>query len=97
MSILLLGVIGADLGDAACDPFPLALGGSLRFATAPESADACFDFCIPDCFCCTPSAPAAPAFSLPRAESASEGPAAPAESLVAGVLSVIDHIPIAAP
>jgi hypothetical protein len=95
-AILLLGLLGMDLADAACDPLPLPQGDRAHFAAAPEPQDACADFCVPDCFCCSAGIPAVPGISLPGAWAASGEPAERLENLIAGVSPVVDHIPITA-
>jgi hypothetical protein len=62
-AMLLLGVIGADIVGGRCD-LPQAAGWA---RTAPAAtvacsteADACVAGCVPDCFSCSRSEPAAP-------------------------------------
>jgi hypothetical protein len=95
-ALALLALIARDLQNSGCDPLdaarPLALAETPRDA-AP--ADACTGGCVPDCFCCSTTLPAAemppllPAIVLAgRVESVSAATAL-------GFSSHPDHVPIA--
>ncbi len=94
-ALLILGVIGFELGDTACDPLRVGLGDARLSAVPTDGADACADQCLNDCFCCATTVPAAaPGFSglaavdldrtLPRFQPPASGYSLP-----------IDHVPLA--
>ena len=95
IALLILSVIGLDLGDSGCDPLRVGLGDRLLSPAPTHAPDACSDLCLPDCFCCaTTVAAAAPARtgrpavtlarSLPRLAPPASGYSIP-----------IDHVPLA--
>jgi hypothetical protein len=59
VAVLVLGLLALDIGDAWCDPL-VDPGGELLTSTSGASAtDPCSGTCVPDCFCCSSSVPAA--------------------------------------
>ena len=95
MALLILGVIGSDLGDVACDPLRLGLGDAILSQASAAPADACADQCFPDCFCCAPTVAA----GLPEIAGAPVAMRAPApllpEPAASGFSLPIEHIPLA--
>jgi hypothetical protein len=92
---LLLALIVADLGDAACDPLPAQSSALAVMEARADRAEACGSSCVPDCFCCSRPLPAAAPHSL-------DGPRLVARSiffypagLTAEFPDVIDHVPLA--
>lgn len=98
VACVLLALIGADLvGDANCD-LPLTLnveaGTRLQSAVAPDGTnEACFDFCVPDCFCCSRSVAAGPAIVPPAPVPLSLVEDSARETGPEGVRPVVDHPP----
>jgi len=95
IALLILGVIGSDLGDVACDPLRLGLGDAILSPASAAATDACADLCLPDCFCCAPTVAAA----LPEIAGAPCATLAPspllAEPATSGFSLPIEHIPLA--
>jgi hypothetical protein len=80
-ALLLLCVISTDGAlDANCDPLPQARDGVTIGMRAAGTQEPCAPECTPDCFCCSRSLAARPAFSLPGGGTAAQTtePAAPA-------------------
>lgn len=96
VAVLLLAVVCADLGDAACDPLePVPPPGAPALTSTPgtgQDAEACEDFCVPDCFCCARSLVAGAVLPPPALPHTSFG-ASPDEDSVAGTRAVLDHPP----
>lgn len=93
---LLLVLIAADLVDNSCDPSRFLAGSLITSSSGATSGEACGAVCVPDCFCCSTPGPALQAFSIPTTESIVAGPAPPVYNLIAGIPSLLDHVPIAA-
>lgn len=92
---VLLALIVVDLGDASCDPLPPTSGRLIMTGAQEEGAEACWNGCIPDCFCCSRPLPAARAFPL-------EDPGPIAGDIFmrplgfpADFSDVLDHVPLA--
>jgi hypothetical protein len=93
-AIFLLALISGDLADASCDPIRLPQDAPDHIASAQDLPDPCADCCVPDCFCCATSLPAAESFTLPGAGAVFGRPMEPAETLIPGVSPLVDHIPL---
>jgi len=65
-------------------------------APRPEVPDACASFCVPDCFCCSSTVPAAQAASIHLPRPVSERPAPSLERPTTGFSPAPEHIPIVA-
>ena len=95
IALLILGVIGSDLGDVACDPLRLGLGDAILSQASAAATDACADQCLPDCFCCAPTVAAAlPEIAGAPAAMRAPGPLLP-EPAATGFSLPIEHIPLA--
>ena len=92
--LLLLAIIVTDLGDASCDPWGLLPLPSGLSCPTTGGGDACGEGCVPDCFCCSATFPAAPAIFVPAPAPVSEGLDLPVYGLSVGISPVPDHVPI---
>ena len=95
---LLAAVLCADVTlDAACDPIALP-GPAAAAAVSPDEpggADACADFCVPDCFCCSRSETAGPELVLPALTALEQVPYASPEAVPVVVRPVPQPPPLA--
>jgi hypothetical protein len=94
--VFVLGFVVVDLGDASCCPLAIPGGGPVVSTPRPEVPDACASFCVPDCFCCSSTVPAAQAASIHLPRPVSERPALSLERPTSGFTPVPEHIPLAA-
>lgn len=95
--MLFLCLILVDLGlDGNCDAVPMAGGSKLAFVarSTDRTPDACVDFCVPDCFCCSRSVTAAPTLLPPLGAPIAEAPEVRARPTPAGVRPVPYHPPL---
>lgn len=96
-AMLLAAVVCGDVTlDAACDPIALPGPASVA-AVSPANAgsrDACADFCVPDCFCCSRSEASGSILVVPPPATVTEAaPARPAAAPV-GVRPVLELPPL---
>jgi hypothetical protein len=92
-ALVLLANIAIDVQDAACDPLP-NMGDSMLSSRSPGStADPCSDSCVPDCFCCSNSLAAVPAFGSERPGPIPEVPDSSITGPIQGTPLVQDHVP----
>lgn len=96
LAVLMLVLLGLDLLDASCDPLMVSPGLPLLTDFQNAGPDPCGDTCVPDCFCCSSSVPAA-RLSLAWEPTPGVVMAAPLFTrLSPGFVQPLDHIPIAA-
>jgi len=94
--LVVLALIVLDLWDSAC--YSLDVSQPIHTISAHESepSDACAEFCVPDCFCCSSASPAITVVLAQGPISLSDLPALPVRFLTPGFSPVQDHIPITA-
>ena len=85
----------SDLPDAWCDPPPLSQDDHSLAIPRPADADACEDVCVPDCFCCATTVPAAQPMSIERPDPPAEKQPSSILSIATGFSSLPEHVPIA--
>ena len=92
-ALLLLAVIAIDIPDAGCDP--IGIPGDRPVLTSPpaEDGDACADFCVPDCFCCSITLAALPGPGDQALMLLPDAPIAPVPRLTAGIRFASEHVP----
>jgi hypothetical protein len=92
--VLLAGIIVVGLADGSCDPLAAFDGLAIFSAQQPLSSDACAGSCVPDCFCCSTTVPAAAVFSMQEFDLPSEQPVLAVDSTRPGFPPGLDHVPI---
>lgn len=91
---LVLALIAVDVWDASCDPLVATQGSPILSNETSKQSDACAEFCVPDCFCCSSAAPAVVVSLTLEPTPLSDVPVSPVQVLAVGFSPVIDHIPI---
>jgi hypothetical protein len=92
-AILVLGLIVMDLGDAACDPVTIP-DGPVLLSPLPGGGDACADFCVPDCFCCSTTILVASSHPVGRAMQVTGQVLPTFDPPSAGFSPQVDHVPL---
>ena len=98
VALLLAAVVCADVTlDAACDPigFLGPASAAAGFSARTECADACAEWCVPDCFCCSRSETAVPALVLPGLTALARVPSPDPASVPTVVRPVSEPPPLA--
>jgi hypothetical protein len=93
---LVLALIMLDLGDRSCYSLDVSQPNHTISAQESKQSDACAEFCVPDCFCCSSVSPAITVALAQEPTPLSDLPALPVRFLTPGFSSVLDHIPITA-
>lgn len=94
--LLVLALVVLDLWDRSCYSLDVSQPNPTISAHESKQSDACAEFCVPDCFCCSSVSPAITVALAQEPTSLSALPALPVRFLTPGFSPVLDHIPITA-
>mgnify|MGYP001565943615 FL=1 len=94
--LLVLALIVLDLWDRSCYSLDVFQPNPTISAHESKQSDACAEFCVPDCFCCSSVSSAITVALVQEPTPLSDLPALPARFLMEGISPVLDHIPISA-
>lgn len=92
-ALVLLAVIGLDMGDASCDPTRVFGGLQISSASPIDPDDPCSGNCVPDCFCCSPTLPPDHDAGAEALGLLPDAPVSPGSRLIPGTSSVPEHVP----
>jgi hypothetical protein len=95
-AMLLAAVVCGDVTlDAACDPIATSGPTTTAVSAVGDVAhDACADFCMPDCFCCSRSEASGPVLVVPPLSALSAAPPVVATCAPEGVRPVPELPPL---
>jgi hypothetical protein len=93
VGLALLALIAFDLTDTSCDPLVIPVAAAMRGGSSDLQNDPCGGVCVPDCFCCSTTLAALPAFSLPESAMIAADVTPVFYRVALGVSSVVEHVP----